>query len=229
MYSFLPMIQAWREPQVNLEKVFRWKKYLNNSRPQNSLQHSHAITLLGSMVLVQLRPSFYSPLDEALVLTALSVHDVGEGQLGFDTLYIDKNDLVDVDEYLAFKHLYQNLPLIVYHELEKAFLLQFALKNSDKFPLKAQEKMKILRREKRFEALAFEAIERLDYVFYAFDQFSENDNKEILVQTLRHQLSHLEYLGEKLPGFCNIWSWAESDWTRDFLEKNKGLWIEEKS
>ncbi|MBI1754887.1 hypothetical protein HYR65_01220 [Candidatus Azambacteria bacterium] len=47
------MLPAWKAPQIGLPTVIRWKKYLNNggaAREQNSLQHSHSITVLGSLI-----------------------------------------------------------------------------------------------------------------------------------------------------------------------------------
>jgi 5'-deoxynucleotidase YfbR-like HD superfamily hydrolase len=226
MFSLYPIIDAWKSPQVKLQGVVRWRKYLNKARRQNTLQHSHSITLLGIMVLAELRS--FIDLDEALVLSALALHDVGEGEVGSDTLYIDKTKHGDVNEYLAFRNLYREMKPGVLFSLKKAFLLQFCLSDYSEFPEEAQRIMDSLKKEKKFEALAFEAIERLDYILYAVEQW-ENGNQKILVQTLRHQLEKIDSLAENLPGFRKIWTKKISVWSENFLEQNQGLWIEEKS
>ena len=226
MMPFLSMIEAWKSPQEKLNKVIRWKKYLENARPQNSLQHSHSITILGIMVLSRIK-SFVS-LDEGLILSALTLHDVAEGEVGFDTLYIDKTNLSDEKEYFAFVKLYQKTSPDVFDYLHKAFLLQFAFKDPEDFPSSARTEITELRKTKRNEALCFEAIERLDYVFYAIEQATEKNNTKILIQTLRHQLSHLNKLNQELPGFETIWTEEISQWAQQLLSTYEGLWIETK-
>jgi hypothetical protein len=178
------------------------------------------------MVLAELRS--FIDLDEALVLSALALHDVGEGEVGSDTLYIDKTKHGDVNEYLAFRNLYREMKPGVLFSLKKAFLLQFCLSDYSEFPEEAQRIMDSLKKEKKFEALAFEAIERLDYILYAVEQW-ENGNQKILVQTLRHQLEKIDSLAESLPGFKKVWTKKISVWSENFLEENQGFWIEEKS
>lgn len=228
--AYLPLLDAWRAPQVGLPEVLRWKKYIEKDqgvRPQNSLQHSHAITLLGAMVVEQLRP--YVQLDFGLLMTALAVHDVGEGEIGKDTLYIDKTTAGDLEEYSAFCHRYEPLGGLVFDLLHRAFLLQFALKNPECFPPTARALMREIAGVNRMEALAFDAVERWDYLLYALEQYHERGNEKILVQTLRGQIGHLNRLADDLPGFGKaIWKKEISVWSGEFLGSHDGKWVEKK-
>jgi len=227
---WLPVIKVWKSAQVRLPKVLRWSKYIGRDegvRPQNNLEHSFSIALLGTLVIEQLR--LHVALDEGLLITALCIHDVGEGEIGQDTLYIDKSNDQDLREYNAFCALYRGLPDPVFDHFHRAFLLQFALKRQSGFPADAVRILHELAERKYFEALAFEAIERWDYLLYAAEQYSELGNEKILVQVLRHQLSHLNRLSKELPGFGEIiWSRSTAEGYEAFLESRKGMWIEQK-
>ena len=77
-------------------------------------------------------------IDSRLVLTALTVHDLGEGEIGKDTLYLDKNISADLEEYKGFRNRYEPLGKS-FDCLNRAFLLQFAIKNPPEFPEDAKK------------------------------------------------------------------------------------------
>lgn len=226
----LPLLGVWKTPQVGLDKVPRWKKYLKKGkgvRRQNSLQHSLSIAILGSMVTTRL--SAYVSIDAGFVITSLIIHDVGEGIRRKDVLYIDKTVEEDFDEYLAFRRVYESLDAALFDRLHHAFLLQFARKNPDIFPKDARKIMTYLSKKFFLEALIFDAVERWDYVLYALEQYHERGNKKILVQVLRSQISPLNELAEKIPGFgTEIWTWEIASWANGFIKDHEGMWIEEK-
>ena len=207
--QWLHILDVWRSGQIGLSQVPRWGKYVERdqgARPQNSLQHPYALVLLGKILLERLRR--HVELDGELVMTALLVHDHGEGEIGHDTLYIDKTVGGDVQEYLAFVRRYRQLDYDVFEVFRRAFLLQFVLKRPEAFPFEAREIMRVLRRDRYKEALAFEAIEYWDYVLYALEQYCERSNARILVQVLRNIAPHLDRLAGQLPGF-----WARIRWS----------------
>lgn len=223
-----PLISAWKTPQIKLPQVVRWAKYLNSGvRRQDSVQHSHAITILCVMVIAQISAANNVELDEGLLLSAFAVHDVGEGELGWDTLYIDKTAEEDLAEYLAFRKCYEMLGP-AWRALHVAFLLQFCLKNPEIFPADAREIMEYLATMHRYEALAFDAIERWDSFLYAAEQFMERGHEKILVQMLRNNLLRLNALATELPGFATIWTPELSVWASAFLKQREGNWIEGK-
>lgn len=219
---------VWGAGQKNLPEVVRWKKYRNvdpGVERQDSLMHSYSITLLGSMFVEMLRP--YVDLDEALLVNALLIHDHGEGELQKDTHYIDKTSQGDVEEYHAFFERFKNLPPELLAKYQEAFLLQFALKEDERFPLDARVVMRELAVTRRNEALAFDAVERWDYVLYAIEQFEARGNKEILTQVLRHQVPHLRRLADELPGFREtVWVQAIDRDAEAFLRDREGKLVE---
>lgn len=77
--DWMTLLAFWRNPQVDLQEVFRWAKYSENggARRQNCLQHSHSIVLMGIFIAQQLR-EYLRVVDWEMVLTALTVHDLAE-------------------------------------------------------------------------------------------------------------------------------------------------------
>jgi hypothetical protein len=59
------------------------------------------------------------------------------------------------------------------------------------------------------EALLFDALERFDYVLYAWEQYQVNNNLWLLVGILLAQMPKLNALCETVPGFRNEF------WTSD--------------
>lgn len=223
---------VWLSGQVALPQVARWSKYhkengQTKARCQNSLQHSYSIAVLGKIVCHKIREHVL--LDENLLQTALLIHDHGEGEILRDTHYIDKNEDGDKEEYLAFVECYSMLPKNLFEEFHGAFLLQFALKNPLNFPEEARSLMTFLAIKCKSECLAFDAVERWDYVLYALEQFLALGNAKILVQTMRHQAPHLDRLAKELPGFGEkVWTESARSWFGEFLARYDGLWIEQK-
>src|SRR3989338_2259237 len=107
--SLEPIIEVWKNVQINLPEVIRWKKYTEKwgGRKQNSLQHTESIVLLGITVLEKLKS--YVKLDNSLLISALAVHDIGEGEIKRDTAYVDKSQAGDLEEYLAFRKRHEPL------------------------------------------------------------------------------------------------------------------------
>ncbi|MBI1754888.1 hypothetical protein HYR65_01225 [Candidatus Azambacteria bacterium] len=145
------------------------------------------------------------------------------------TLIVDKSADGDLKKYVAFKRRYERIDSGGFEFLHKAYLLQYALKNSECFPLRARIIMNELSRQHALEALAFEGVERRDYVLYALEQWREHKNEKILAQTLRNQVLHLDRLTKDLPGFGKVvWVKDGRAWAADFLKTHHGKWEEQK-
>jgi hypothetical protein len=230
------LIAAWKAPQTGLPTVVRWGKYLKDpqlARSQNSLQHSLAITILGSMVigLLERYNDHGVRINRGLLMTAFAIHDIGEGEIGAttDTLYIDKNEEQDHKEYIAFCNRYEPLGKTMFEPLHEAFLLQFALKAPLCFPTRARHIMLELASENFLEANIFDAVERWDYVLYALEQYHERGNEKILVQVLRGQIPHLDRLADKVPGLRQtVWTDDVGLWATNFIKAYEGQWVEQK-
>lgn len=232
--AWQPIQKVWHNPQVNLPEVVRWKNYCGTkdsggARTQNSLQHTHSISRLCDIFIVLLRP--YVQLDESLLKTVVSVHDEGEGEIGMDTLFIDKSESIDLLEYKGFLGLYGGLRKELFDYFHKAFLLQFALKNPANFPEEARSEMRSLAEHYSDECHVFDTIERFDYVLYALEQFQERGNEVALVQTLRNQVPKLNQLADNTNiGIGEvIWTADIRDWAERFIRDREGKWIEQKS
>ncbi|MFA6354763.1 MAG: hypothetical protein WCX12_03725 [Candidatus Paceibacterota bacterium] len=227
---FQQITESWLSIQTRLSSVIRWDKYIEGDggvRIQNSCQHSLSISLLGIQMMTQISP--YAIFDRNLVLSALIIHDFGEGEMGRDTVFIDKSGVGDLEEYSAFLKVFSKLPPDQFYFFHRAFLLQFALDVPKIFPHDAKEIMKELARNERVEALVFRAVEIWDYLLYAFEQYTERGNVRILVQTLRHQIRRLDYLARSLPGFRKeIWKKEIRDWCVRFVDSYEGQFIEAK-
>ena len=223
-------LDVWKSGQEGLPLVPRWSKYVGKEqgvRAQDSLKHSYSLTVLGAIFLERLRP--FQPLDGELLLTALLLHDHGEGEIGRDTLYLDKTAEGDLAEYQAFRKRYETLGAAEFAVFHRAFLLQFAAKDPPGFPEDAVRAMAALRSGRMPEALAFDALERWDYVLYALEQYFERGNEKILVQVLRNQVAKLDRLCVELHGLRQaVWTDEVAGACRAFIAVHDGKWIEQK-
>jgi 5'-deoxynucleotidase YfbR-like HD superfamily hydrolase len=223
-------LDVWKSGQEGLSLVPRWSKYVGKEqgvRPQDSLKHSYSLTILGMIFMERIRR--YQPLDEAFLLSALLLHDHGEGEIGRDTLYVDKNAEGDLAEYLAFRKRYSALGAAEFASFDRAFLLQFAVKDPPGFPEDAKRVMASLRIGRLPEALVFDALERWDYVMYALEQYFERGHAKILAQVLRNQIAKLEVLCIQLHGLRDvIWTDEIAAECRAFVAAYDGKWIEQK-
>ncbi len=221
--ALFTLVEAWARPQSTLPKVIRWKKYQKRgTRRQDTLQHSFSIALFAIWLFPQLRR--YVKFDEYFVLSALILHDIGEGELGNDTLYMDKTHSGDDVEASAFLARYRD----IFGEITTAaYLLQYAGKATH---MPTHTKMlELLEKQFPTERLVFEAVERFDYLLYAFEQYFTRQKAKILVHVLRNQWPKLEDLAVKIPGLAEtLWMHEIGAWRESFLKQHEGKWIEQK-
>jgi len=230
--SWGSMLEVWTMTQRLLPTIVRWDKYLRGPgikkpRTQDSLQHSYAATLLAVMMHEKLRN--HCDLDIELLLLAVLVHDTGEAEKGSDTLYIDKTPQDDVLEYEGFLERFKTLEPKIFKVFQRAFLLQFADKPAVWALLPDDEQMiaSWLRTHKPLEILAFDALERWDYIMYPLEHFKNTGDPVILLQVLRHQMSHMGRLVDELPGFGDeIWTHEVHAWAERFVAQYEGRYTE---
>lgn len=209
---WLGISDVWLTSQTILQGVFRWGKYESTGiRPQDDLQHSYSVAILASIFVLKISP--YNPgLDQNLILTAFLLHDHGEGELRRDVCWDFKKASDDVKEYLAFSKRYRQLGKKTFVILERAYLLQYALKERPDFPRKAQMVLKDLAKNNYREALIFSAIEIWDYLLYALEQNQTKPDPDILIGVVKNQLPRMNALAEKLPGL------KQTIWTEEIVE-----------
>ena len=229
---FSPLLDILRAPQTDLRTVIRFEKYSSadpDLRKQDTLQHSYSLILFAIVFLSKMRKHL-PDLDEAFFLKAVAVHDMAEGLLKRDIVFVDKKDEHDLHEYMAFMAEWRKVEdEVLALEMRRAFLLQFAHKNPDIFPPGAAEDIRLLRYIHDKENLAFQAMEALDYLFYAFEGWIHYCNDVILVQILRNQVPRLDVFTKTLPGFEQEWWTTErSAWCKQFMADHTHVPAEEK-
>ncbi len=201
-----PSLDVWHRIQSEQDKIVRFsghtKRFGHRIRWQNGYEHQCSVTVLCTEFLIRLRP--YVTLDELLVTRCFLLHDIPEGLLQRDILAPLKKKKDDVDEYLAFKKLFQLLGTMVWSELERAFLLQFALDDNNLFPSEALAVMADLRKNRRNEALAFDGIQSMDYIYYAEECCDRGDVSVVLEEVVTNQWEKMNRIATLLPGFPDV-------------------------
>ncbi len=100
--EWLEVMTIWRQSQVEMSQVKRWKLFhYSGVRIQNNAEHTLGISLLG-MMYFDLAHDYSAGIDQALVLSALLIHDISEGIMGRDIPSPQKTFQDDLSEYNAF-------------------------------------------------------------------------------------------------------------------------------
>lgn len=227
--KFFPI---WKNAQYDLHSISRWSDYLNdgigkNMIRQSTLQHTLSVSLFGDKCTLLLSPYVKKfsgkELDESLMQRALKIHDLAEGltEKG-DIVAPKKTDKDDLAEYLAFKEHFSGMRKDIYEKYEYAFLLQFASKNPGCFPWEARELMEKISTFHYFETLAFQAIEKFEYLFYPI--WMEKRHPYLLAWVMRNHLPTYQKLAPMLPGFREeIFTHSLEKWMNNYLEEHKHI------
>ena len=149
-------------------------------------------------------------LDEALIFRAFMAHDHGEPLTGGDE-HIDAQTVVkDIKEWYAFETLVANVPTVMKSRILRAFALQYVRKDSWlELPDYIQPIIRRFRKDRWIEATVFDFIEKIDYLFTAFDgnlRKVRNNEEEMLAHALRHNAPKLSMMSEELPALKLIWT-----------------------
>jgi hypothetical protein len=205
-----PSFHLWLSLQSGQEQITRFSGYIEKfgerMRHQNGHEHRCSVCSLFTYYMIRIRP--HCILDELLLTRCINHHDEPEGILKIDVLAPKKTDLDDLREYEVFEKMYRPLGDDVWMELQKAFLLQFCLTNPKCFPPDARDVMSNLAKHCRHEALFFDGVQRLDYLYYAYECYRRGLHS-ILQEVAYGQLKKIELVAAELPGF------SEAVWTRE--------------
>lgn len=195
---------VWVSSQLGLPAVTRWSKYVDagRTRKQDSLQYSYGVAVLRKIFVERMRP--YPKLGGELIVTALLLHDHGEGELGRDTLSVDKTDRGDLDEHFAFRKRLGPERLEAFGALHAARLLQFVSRSRDGLPEDARRVVDAPAAAKRWEAQAFDALERWGFLLFAPEQYLERGNEVILTRVLRNRAPKLDRRAREPYGFREV-------------------------
>ncbi len=206
-----PVFDIWLSSQTMMSKVVRWKAWheLQGTRRQDDVQHSYSLVVLALNFIDKLHLYLYLKNDPLLIIRAVTYHEIGEGELGRDVLLANKTDAKDLEEYEAFVARFRNLS--GFNRCHDAFLLQFVPKRPANFPPEAQTIMARLAEENRYDVYAFQALENLNYLFYAIEQRVTINNRDCLARVFLMARPILDSLAQKLPGL------REEYWTPEFI------------
>ena len=199
-----PAFRPWfmLQSRPGQEKIIRFGQYVEEFGPrireQDGHEHRASVSFLFTYAMMKLRK--HVALDEGLLLRCINHHDEPEGIIGKDVIAPTKTDKDDLEEYLAFESIYSELGDDVWPELQRAFLLQFCLTNPACFPDDARTIMGALAKEKRNEALFFDGVQRIDYLYYAYECHLRGVHK-ILHGVAVRQVEKLDRIAQELPGF----------------------------
>lgn len=220
-----PAFAVWLKLQSGPEMIIRFGDYVNNPafgariRHQNGHEHCCSVGFLSDFYLIKIRK--ICQLDEALIGRCFRVHDIPEGIIELDVAAPIKTDQDDLREYLTFESLMKPLGSQMWAEQQKAFLLQFCLKNPACFPKDARKIMSKLARTKKNEALFFDGVQRLDYVFYAYECHANHDATMVLEEVLGDQFPKLENIRKQFPEFGKVaWTAQKRKFFSQFLKKS---------
>jgi len=212
---------VWRKLQHGQEKVIRFaehhKRFDGQLRKQNGHEHCVAVNYLARETMIGMRE--YTPLDELMLTWSFKFHDEGEGILGYEVIAPIKTDEDDLKEYLAFEALYSKLDRRMWEDAQRCFLLQFALKNPKNFPAEARKVMGNLAHRYKNEALFFQGVQYVDYLFYGYECYHERGVREVLEDVTLSSFTHIESIASELFGFDKVlWTPERRAYFAQFLK-----------
>ncbi|MEM9336617.1 MAG: hypothetical protein AAGA35_02070 [Patescibacteria group bacterium] len=212
-FSHVPILHSsfrdWQMVQADMRDTPRWSNF--PAYRQNLGDHTNSIVVLCDRVI-----GFYRwPIDEVLLLRAAMYHDHGEPLTGGDVIYDKKTVEKDVLEWVAFcdskQHVPNSHPRKLREKMYHAFLLQFCSCSDEQvgaFPDGAQKIIRLLQQEKNDEHRIFDFVQRLDYVFSAFQGHLlgvRNDEEDMLTSVLDRQVRPIDALTKQLPDMEAVW------------------------
>lgn len=228
----LAILDVWQSGQVLCQNVVRWgpnSDIEGLGRKQSVLQHLYSIQVLARIFRSKLRLHLRAHVaslcaeeaDEFLpswdtIFDCLLFHDHGEGELyaqqGFDLGPEQQDDgMAAVREDAALAARVSQLGDPPAREFIFRSRLQFVPSDKelpDSAPELLRDDQSILRKYYGLEGKIFEAIERYDYLLYAFEHRDDPavGPKKILKVLFRH-VGRLSDLAREIPGFREeIWT-----------------------
>lgn len=220
-------MESWITMQTNHAGIIRWGRFRAHNptlRQQTNLHHIPSVTRL--FVIYGLLLMKYRFFDLGVLLAAIITHEDGEALLGRDISYIDKKGKDDFDEYKAFYKSIEHHPKDIQKKLLRSFLLQFTTshENLDAWGALPAQVMYELQQNYRYEGYIFNALERMDYLYYTINSYNECGDIVLLVNLLRNQVPAIEkYIGI-IDGFeKEVWTPELSAWAKEVVEICKDM------
>lgn len=201
------VMKPWANAQGPMAAVRRWGNFPTYG--QTLLMHNNSVMVVAvwvCSVVERNHPTFR----KSFVYEALIFHDHGEPLTGGDEHIGAQTPGKEVREWEAFETLVTHLPDGLRKRLMSVFTLQFCRKPAGKdLPGRAKADLGLMRAFSKKEAIVFEFIERLDYLFTALDGHNRdvcNEKEGMLEHCLRNQSPRLAKLCNELPVLSQIWT-----------------------
>ncbi len=199
------------ELERDLGKVERWKPFQVKcgTRSQTTIHHTGTITHVALLVIQSIRADDKQvAFDDAFVHGALAIHDHGEvidAPDGRDTVYDDRTVTKDQRETAAFRESIAHLPNELQYAMLEHYMLQYVQGRGDvAYDDLTRRIVADLIYKRTTEFFVFEAVEKLDYLFYALNEWVGKGNVRILVHVLRRQHAVLAKFARHFKGFGRL-------------------------
>lgn len=193
---------VWLALQRGQEKVIRFGQFAHTMpyiRKQNGHEHNCSVSFLCRAILVALRP--FVTLDEAFIMESCRIHDIPEGLLGRDIVGPLKSDEHEREEYEAFRNLFFPLGEDFWNDAHRHFLLQYVRKDHGFLPDDAKAIVQELALDKHMEAAVWDGIERIDYLYYAYECSREHHEQLVIGEVVERQFAKIDEIARLVPGF----------------------------
>lgn len=212
---FEKMFEIWFTSQHPLDEVIRFSRFVERNpklRKQSTLHHQHSVCMAIMPVLFNLKRKYFPELNTELLKDAFQWHDLPEGLLlqKKDVSVVNKKAHHDLEEYLAFEKSTQHFKsqdFNLHVHFMEAYMLQFAHKSDaylSIFPEEAMEVIVHLREHYPYEVVLFPALEKWEYLFYAYEGYLHHGDEVIWVNVLREHVSELSVFANEINGFREV-------------------------
>jgi len=224
---FFPVWLSAQEPMYNVKRWgginFNDNGNICGLRQQSTLEHVHSFSLFVDVAIAEINKYIiainHNKLNYELIHRCCLIHDHSEGLLNKDIKDYLKTDENDLLEYTTFMEHIRNFSSSIQHQYRYAFLLQFATMNAECFAEKERETMSSIMKNNFYEALAFKAFERFEYLFSPIEKVDRDP--DLLASVIRNQISYYKIYIKKLPGFREeIFTEQVENWMLEYLEKH---------
>ncbi len=225
-FPVLPELGRWMDIQKHHQHIVRWGAYgVNNPElfSQSNLHHISSTVSLMVFYITKLFP--YAPyMDPMLLLMANILHEDGEMLLRKDVLFDQKTDACD---HAEFKTFFKSIGSDPSDPRLQPFLLQFVTKSEivmtwdDPAPSIMMELIK----HYQYEGKVFNALERMDYLYYALG-FGYQTAGDVVItnHVLRNQVPKLDEYAQSIRGFAKeVWTPELSVWSHQFMENFRDM------
>lgn len=224
--------------EQGMKSTFRWERFpqAGMCRWQTSYDHSVDMTWLAIFAINKLSP-FYPNLDKYLLLLGAFLHDFGEvilddkspGDVSF--IEKEKNNNHRVGELDVFCRLFNSFDNKeqIKADLLPYYLMQYSIDPGERERLLDSvgltEWKDLLFFGKEFEAKVFDAIEKLGYVIFTYQEYLKNPllSLSLLILILKKHSNTLLRYSQEIKGFSFFYSLEDHQSILKFLENNKDV------